>query len=468
MPSLLQPPVREIASAIADGKLTAAALADAVIANHDASEAARSAYKTWDADRLKANAAAADAVLKSSPPLGVLHGIPVSVKDIYGVKGYPTFAGTPAQLPTKWEREGPVVSAIRHQMGVVTGKTHTVELAFGGIGKNPHWETPRNPWDPKEHRAPGGSSSGAGVSLSTGTALVAMGTDTAGSVRIPASATGNVGLKTSFGRWPVDGIVPLSPSLDTAGLLARTVADAAVAFVALDPWSDGSLRTLDRLMGAEIDGLRIGVADDFFWDPCSPGIAEGVKGALDELSKKGARLVSLPIPEVDIYMPIFVKGGLPPAELYAFLRAELPDWLDKIDPIVQLRMEEASTLPAHEYLERVRVLGEAAKAADDRLSSVDVMVCPTLAITPPKLAEVEAIEDYRQANLAMLRNTAAANYLGLCALTMPVALDKAGMPVGMQLFARASTEDRLLRAAAAIERVLGTGRERLGAPPLGV
>jgi aspartyl-tRNA(Asn)/glutamyl-tRNA(Gln) amidotransferase subunit A len=140
-------------------------------------------------------------------------GIPISVKDLFGVPGLPTCAGTNAAFPREWEAAGPVVGAVLSQLGIVTGKTHTVEFAFGGLGTNPHWGTPVNPWSsPDEPRAPGGSSAGAGVSLAQGSALLALGTDTAGSVRIPASFTGQTALKTTHGRWSLEGIVPLSPS----------------------------------------------------------------------------------------------------------------------------------------------------------------------------------------------------------------------------------------------------------------
>jgi aspartyl-tRNA(Asn)/glutamyl-tRNA(Gln) amidotransferase subunit A len=465
MTDIMQASLAELAAALRDRKITAMALAEAAAANHDANAESLGAYKLWAPDAATAQAAAADAAFASGNELGPLQGIPISVKDLYGVRDWPTFAGTPKAFPPTWQDEGPVVTAIRGQLGVLTGKTHTVEFAFGGIGANPHWGTPRNPWDAEKHRAPGGSSAGAGVSLSVGSAVLALGTDTAGSVRIPASMTGNAGLKTGVGRWSIAQIAPLSPSLDTAGVLARTVADLAIGFVAIDPDYAARRREAPVPTPAPVSGLRLGVPENFFWDDCSPGIAEGAREALREAEKQGARLVSCTLPEADEIYPIFRAGGLAAVELYTFVKDELPEWFDLIDPIIVQRMEEAATLPAHEYVRRVRAMAELARSTAARLAEVDAMVSPTVPITPPVLADIAKVEDYRPANLMALRNTGIVNYLSLCALTMPVALDAAGMPVGLQLIGPLRSEEHLLSIGLGLERTLGTARERLGKPP---
>ena len=458
--------LRDLAGALRDGSVSAAELADAAIAAHEANDESFGAYKLWDPERTRKQAQAADAAFAAGIDLGPLQGIPMSVKDLYGVTGWPTYAGTPKQLPSTWEHEGPVITALQQQAAVITGKTHTVEFAFGGIGLNPHWDTPRNPWDADRARAPGGSSSGAGVSLAAGSACLALGTDTAGSVRIPASMTGNVGLKTSHGRWSIDQIAPLSPSLDTAGVLGRSVEDVVAAFVAIDPSYAGARHAIDAIQPAPIEGLRLGVSDTLLWDDCSPGVAEGVKAALAELVSAGAREVRLPFPEALEVNPIFLKGGLAAAELYTFVQDEIPEWFDLIDPIIRQRMAEAKDLPAHEYIRRIRTMERLADSADARLSEVDVLVSPTVAITPPALDDIAEIDAYRPANLLALRNTAVANYLSLCALTLPVALDRAGMPVGLQLMARYGEEEKLLATGLAVEQALGTGRDRFGTAPM--
>jgi len=226
--------LQQTAAFIRDGRVLD--LVDLALDAHDRHGARLNAYKTWDGPRVREQAEALHRMIATGVDLGPMMGIPVSVKDLYGVPGLPVFAGTSEALPGRWSRSGPVVSRLLAQMALVTGKTHTVEFAFGGIGINNHWGTPLNPWSrDDELRVPGGSSSGAGVSLLEGSAMLALGTDTAGSVRVPASFTGMVGLKTTFGRWSNDGIVPLSSSLDTPGILALSVLDVAYAFAAIDP-----------------------------------------------------------------------------------------------------------------------------------------------------------------------------------------------------------------------------------------
>ncbi|BBI64707.1 hypothetical protein HSBAA_60130 [Vreelandella sulfidaeris] len=258
--------------------------------------------------------------------------------------GLPTYAGSSQRLPKRWERPGPVVSALLKQLPSVMGKTHSVEFAFGGLGTNAHWGAPRNPWDAHQHRTPGGSSSGAGVSLVSGTASLALGTDTAGSVRIPASMTGVVGLKTTAGRWSIEQIVPLSSTLDTPGLLARWVDDLAFAFDALDSGLSGQD---DRVPATpSLAGLTFGVPETFFWDDCSPGIAETVRAAIKQLEAAGARIVTLELPGIDDAYELFKLGGVAAPELAAFLKTELPEMIDSLDPNVAARVKAADDMPA--------------------------------------------------------------------------------------------------------------------------
>lgn len=424
------------------------------------------AYVTRDSDISMAQSEFAGYLEQPEAVEQGLRGITVSIKDLFGLHGSPTFAGSPARLPAQYELEGPVVGALRRLGCVVTGKTHTVEFAFGGLGTNPHWPVPRNPWDANRHRVPGGSSAGAGVSLHCD-AQLALGTDTAGSVRIPASMTGCAGLKTSYGRWPTRGIVPLSPSLDSVGILARTVADLRYAFGLID----GALTDADagRGMSAKLPALKelkLGLCEEFFWRECSPGVAERVREAIEELGRAGARFERLILPETEPANELFLMGHLASCELYEFLCSELPSWLDSLDPAVQARMADAAELPAYEYLRRRRRLRQLRESAQQRLQGAEVVVTPTVAVTPPTLDEVAAPERYRRANLLALRNTSMGNLLGLCAVTLPVGLDQAGMPVGLQILGRHGQDARVLDIAAAIERVLGPARERLGRAPL--
>ena len=445
--------LRHIARDLADGSLSATDLLAHATARHDP---ALNAYVTWTPDlalrQAQAADADADAARASGLSLGGLHGVPVSVKDLYGVTGLPTFAGTPRALPEIWTAEGPILQSLRRQSAVILGKTHTVEFAFGGLGTSRHHPVPWNPRDRATHRAPGGSSSGAGVSVAEGTALVALGTDTGGSVRIPASLTGTVGLKTTLGRWSTAGIVPLSPSFDTPGILTRSADDAAFAFEQLD-----SARVPD--LPADM-ALRIGVAEPFFWQDCAPGIAERVTEALtlfqttSHATLTGTTLTETALPGVAEVYGIYHQGGIVSAELFAFLNGSLPDWLNTLDPRVRRRMDDGSALEAWRYLHRKARYAELAVQAAGVFDTCDVIVSPTVALTPPPIALLDDDATYNRLNLLVLRNTCVVSFLGLCAVTIPAGLDAAGMPVGLQLIGAPGSEPRLLAIARLFENTL--------------
>lgn len=456
----------ELASTLRAGKISAKELTDTCIANHDATEDLN-VYKKWTPDFARDSAALADDAFRTGVDLGVLQGIPVSVKDLYGVRGTQTFAGTYKAFPEDWQTEGPVVQSVRQQLGVITGKSHTVELAFGGLGVNSHWGTPRNPWDAEHHRVPGGSSAGAGVSLQQGSALVALGSDTAGSVRIPASMTGTVGLKTSVDRWSTDGIVPLSTTLDTAGVLARTVEDVAYAFAAIDPFIESTAQGfLSEIQNHPSSAVSIGIAREKVWDDCSAGVAEVVHEALKECEQAGVTLKDIELPECAGAMEMLGKGSVAAAECDEFIEAVVPEWRDHLDPLVSIRIRDGDQLSSREYLSRIRWFDDVANSASTRFADCDVIALPTVCVTPPRLDDVNELDSYRTNNMLALRNTCIANFLGLCAITIPAGLDQAGMPVGLQLMARHGDEEHLLAIALAVENIIGTSRQRLGKPPM--
>lgn len=454
--------LRQLHDGLRDGDYSATVLAHTCQENYQQHEPALNAYKTWNGDDAIATASLADRLLGRGVDLGALMGVPVSVKDLFAVRGLPTFAGSVESLGPSWEQPGPLVQSLEHQLAPVMGKTHTVEFAFGGIGMNAHWGTPCNPWGVREHRIPGGSSSGAGVSLAQGSALLALGTDTAGSVRIPASVTGQTALKLTHGRWPSAGIVPLSPSLDTPGILARSVDDLAFAFQALEKGRCGvapSIPVMDS-----VAGLRLGRVDEFFLAGADAAIVDVFDRAVQRLSAAGARVQNAELPGCHEAYAIFQQGGLAAPELCAFLKAELPGRMDRLDPVVRLRVEGAETLSSVDYLLRAHALRQAAQQALSAFSTADVLVTPTVAIAPPRLADLQAQEAYRHANMMVLRNTSIANLLGLCAVTLPVGLDALGLPVGLQLMAPPHAEEQLLAAALSIESCLGKPIDVLGCP----
>lgn len=465
MSDVLALPLAEIAMLLGEGKLKARALAEEAIANHERFGTKLLAYSQWTPEYARKCADAADAAFAVGSRAGSLQGIPTSIKDLFAVSGFPTYAGSPKRLPPKFEIDGPVVANLRKQLATVMGKTHMVEFAFGGTGQNAHYGSPRNPWDANAHRSPGGSSSGAGVSLCEGSALLAFGSDTAASVRLPAAMTGNAGLKFTKDRWSSEGIVPLSFTFDTPGILARSVTDAGFGFAALDPYLGDGFAFLRRVPTG-VEGIRIGVADSWFWDGCENGIDEVVRSAIDALASAGAVVKEKTLPEAREAFAVFSEGGVSAIELRAFLDRELPDWLTTIDPVNAPALKNAENLSAREYLTRRLRLLEVAKGAAARFDDVDVMATPTVMFTPHVLTEDAGPEKFWARNRNLVHNLVAANYLTLCAATLPVGLDRLGMPVGLQLIAKGGDDERLVAIACAAERVLGTPREILGAPPM--
>lgn len=452
-------PLETIAGQLRDGTVTAAALLGDATARHGATEERLRAYRTWAGPRAKTQAGAMDALLQNGIDLGPLMGIPVSIKDLYGVPGLPVFAGTDTEFDENWQKPGPVVKHMLAQGSIVTGKTHTVEFAFGGLGTNPHCGTPLNPWSsPAAPRVPGGSSSGAGVSLAQGSALAALGTDTAGSVRIPASFTGQAALKVTHGRWSLKGIVPLSPSFDTPGLLARSVKDLAFLFEAIEGGA--------RIPVQDLSGLRLGVVKNVVWDQIDPVIAANTQAALAAFEAAGAIITEVQLLHAEDALDIFRRGGLAATELRAFLDTTCPERMMRLDPTVMARVAAADEVTGAEYLKRRDALRGYGHTASAVFEAIDLLVTPTVPISAPLLADLGDPDNYRTANMLALRNTAVVNLLGWCATTLPTGLDGNGIPTGLQLIAPPGQEVRLLAASLGAEHALGAGPELLGAPPL--
>ena len=447
--------LEKLAGQLRDKTLTIRQLVEHAVANH--AESDHNAYVTWDGERALAVAQNLDGLLQQGYDTGALMGIPCSAKDLYGVPGLPTYAGTSEVFDEKWTKAGPVVGTVMQQGGIITGKTHTVELAFGGIGINDHWPTPKNPWG-GGGRIPGGSSSGAGVSLCEGSARIALGTDTAGSVRIPASVTGNVGLKLTQGRWSTANIVPLSSSFDTPGILCRTVEDIRFAFQAMDPTTAGVEKDIP------VTGMRIGVLGGLAAEGVDTDIANLVSAALHKIEGQGADLLQAHLSNDQAAIDLFRQGGLAASELAAFLSANYPQKIAKLAPIVRSRVDAASGLSAVDYVRRKTDFMRMSAETVGEMADVDFLACATIAISPPELASLSEPEQYAKANMATLRNTALANLLGLCSITLPIGLDRNGMPVGLMLMGRPYDEERLITAALAIEKIIGTGAQLLGSP----
>ena len=262
-----------------------------------------------------------------------------------------------------------------------------------------------------------------------------------GSVRIPATANGVVGLKISAHRWSNAGIVPLRASLDTPGPLTRTVADAAYVFSALDPaHKNNPAAFLNTLDDADISDLTIGIADSSLWEGCEPGIAEAVHGAVAELENAGARVIDAPSPETGELLDIVMRGEMLNIELLVFLEEELPGWLDQADPSLKARLESSRDVSAVELISRERWLSDVVLRAEAAFPAVDVLVAPTLCVTPPVVDPPPLPSNTPLTQgvgagghpLILVRNTCVVNFFSQCAISLPVGLDAENMPVGLQ------------------------------------
>ncbi len=462
---MLSRSIADIAAALRGGEFSATELMTAALDRHSQFGERLQAYKLFDAERALESAGAADQLLASNDEAPPLTGIPISVKDLYGVEGLPTFAGTPRQLPEKWSRDAWLVARLRAAGAITVGKTHMVEMAFGAVGINPHWDTPWNPWDDETHRIPGGSSSGAGVSLWEGSALIALGSDTGGSIRIPAALTGTVGQRTTKGRWPTDGVVPLSHTFDTVGALTRNVEDYIYFFGSVDPqWGDPRV-LLDRLATTELANVRMAVPRCGIWDDCELDIVDKLDGVLSQLSSHAGNLVEIDGELLDSAFELSLgRRPIASTECRAFLESELPGWLDILHPIVRSRLAQALTPGDPEYEAALADHRNMANQADKLFDDADILVLPGNVISPPPVADLIDLDRYATANDGILRPTYPISVLGLTAISIPVGIDRNGMPIGLQLVAPGGQDEALLGVALAAERVFGTASQSLGHP----
>jgi len=395
----------------------------------------------------RAAADAADARRKAGISLGPLDGALVSIKDLFDVAGEATTAGSIVlRDAAPAARDATIVHRLRQAGAVILGKTNMVEFAFSGLGLNPHYGTPGNAVDPL--RIPGGSSSGAGVAVAEGTSEISIGSDTGGSVRIPAALNGVVGFKPTTGRVPLDGAFPLAPSLDSIGPLARTVQDCALT----DAIMAGEEPR--RLEPYPLAGLRVGIPRGRLFTRSEAMVEEAFEGALSRLSQAGARIVEHSIDDLLLAM----RETTSQASIASIEAAEIhADWLesraDEIDQRVHYWLARSSAIPAHVYLRMMRRRNALVEAMDQRLAPVDVVALPTTAITAPLIAPLEADEElYNSTDTLILRNTQAANQFDLTALTLP--LPDCERPVGFMLMARHGADRRLLDIGASVEQEL--------------
>ncbi len=464
--------VTELGRALRTGEIDAVELAEWFLARIEALDGTLDAFHVVCAERARAQARAARDLLAAGVDFGPLHGIPYAAKDLFNVAGLPTTAGTSLLDENVAESTSTVVARLDAAGAVLLGKTNTVQFAYGGAGVNHDHGTPHNPWHETPH-LPGGSSSGSAVAVAAGLAAFGLGTDTGGSVRIPAALCGITGLKTTVGRVSRAGVYPLSASLDSVGPLTRDARDAALVYEVLrgeDPLDETTLGcpAQDTLatLEAGVGGLRVAFAESpAFWDDADPDVATAVRASIEAFERLGAHATQMPFAEADEARALNPRGLVIAAEAYMANRELLETQLDELDPIVATRMVSGGLVSAADYLQATAAWKAARASAAQVLSEVDVLLCPTTAIPARPVAEVDAdLEAYTRHNVLYLRNTAIGNILGLTGISVPCGRTDEGLPIGLMLYARPFAEELALRAALAYQGATGWHRIR---PDLG-
>jgi aspartyl-tRNA(Asn)/glutamyl-tRNA(Gln) amidotransferase subunit A len=373
-------------------------------------------------------------------------GIPVSIKDLFDEAGVVTLGGSRVRIGAPpAERDSAVVARLRAAGLVIVGRTNLTEFAYSGLGINPHYGTPRNAWDRAAARIPGGSSSGAAISVSDGMAAAAIGTDTGGSVRIPAALNGLCGFKPTARRVPLAGTLPLSLSADSAGPIARTLADCAL----LDAVLAGEAVAVPEAL--PLRGLRLAVPTTVVQDDLAPAVARAFALALTRLSAAGAELVEAAFPEFARVGEVNPRGAISGAEAWWFHRHTIAAHADGYDPRVLARIRPGEAISAADYIEMLQQRKRFIADVEARCAAYDALLMPTTPDTAPTIAEVLASDEaYFRWNSRMLRNPSLVNLFDGCALTLPchVAGDA---PVGLMIAGPANSDRRILAIGLAAE-----------------
>ena len=438
----------QAAADLASGRTTARALTDQCLERiADPNGEGARAFVAVYAEQARVSADAMDALRRVGRAPGPYAGIPVSLKDLFDVAGEPTTAGSAVLKGAKpASAHAPVVARMLAQGFVPVGRTNMTEFAFSGLGLNPHYGTPRSPWgrDAGGGRIPGGSSSGAAVSVADGMAFAALGTDTGGSCRIPAAFCGVVGYKPTARRVPLAGVLPLAPSLDSVGPLARSVRCCAAVDAVL---AGQALRAVEPMT---LRGLRLAVPGNMVMEGVDPVVAEVFGRALNRLGNLGVRVTHLSFPPFERIASANAGGGLAPVEAYAWHRALIAEQGGAYDERVRKRIERGAAMSGAELIALQAARTEICASMDAMTAPFDAVAMPTTPILPPRIDALDEEATYVQTNGLVLRNPSLANVLDRCSISIPV--HRPGeAPVGLMLMGETGGDARLFAIAAGIE-----------------
>ncbi len=448
-PALL--PAHILSAEIGAGRLSPVEIVEALLARIGAQDQKLHAYVEVYADEARLAAEAADKAIRSGHRIGPLHGIPIALKDLIEIEGRVTTGGSQVWRERRSTYTATIAQRLIAAGMIVIGKTHTVEFAMGGWGTNQHRGTPWNPWDPAVARTPGGSSSGTGVAVAACMAPWGIGTDTGGSVRLPSSWCGLSGLKTTIGRVSTYGILPLSPSLDTPGPMARSVEDAALLYQAIEGSDPNDPRTLGRppagsmpMMRRGVRGLKLARMPAVERDHVAPEVLAAYDSALDTLAGLGAEIVTVTLKRRFADYTRLV-GRIIGAESYFLVGDLVDDMTLPIDEAVRPRIATGRGVSARDYLGALREQAEAKKEFDAALGDADALLTPT---TTTAAIPLDAVD---QATTPA-HFTRFVNALEMCALAVPNGLTATGLPLSLQIVCRAYDEATALRVGWAYQQ----------------
>jgi aspartyl-tRNA(Asn)/glutamyl-tRNA(Gln) amidotransferase subunit A len=443
------PTLASLADDLENGRTTSRKLVDACLARiADPSGEGGRAFIHVDAEAAIEAAEAMDRLREVKAAPSPYAGIPVSIKDLFDIKGQVTRAGSRAlEDSAPADADAPVVARLRQAGFIVIGRTNMTEFAYSGIGINPHYGTPKSAWQRDVGHVPGGSSSGAAVSVVDRMAHGALGTDTGGSCRIPAAYNGIVGFKPTQRRIPLEGGVPLSFTLDSFGPIARSVACCAVldAVLANEP--------IVPLQPRPIKGMRLAVPTTVALDDLDDEVARTFERSLETLSRQGALIERIAVPEFLDVGTTNTRGGFAAAESYAWHRYLIVSHGDVYDPRVSLRILRGESISAADYIDLLDARKSMIARATVRLAPYDALVLPTTANTPPRIADLADDKAFTKANLLSLRNCTLINMMDGCAISLPCHRE-GEVPVGLMLAAAGGSDRRIFELAAAMEDVI--------------
>ena len=443
--------VAQLSKGLAARQFSPVDVVEASLAKIAALEPKLQAFVQVHGAQAKLAAEAADKAIRSGHGLGPLHGIPIAIKDLVEFKGHATTAGCVLWRERISTHSATLVEKLLAAGMIVLGKTHTVEFAYGAWGTNQHMGTPWNPWDLKTARTPGGSSSGSAVAVASRMAPCAIGTDTGGSVRVPASWCGITGLKTSIGRISTHGVIPLSPTLDTPGPLARSVEDCAILLMLMqgpDPQDPLTARLplsspMESLRRG-VKGLRLARLPDGERGELDAEVLAAYDRSLKELADMGAEIVDLAKGGRTLKESGDLVGKIISAECYPRLAELVDNDSAQLDQAVRARVRAGASISSRQYLD---VLADREKAKQEfaaRIDGIDAVLSPGTLTPAIPLTEVDQTK-------TPAISTRWVNYLDLCALTLPNGMTKAGLPIGLQIACRGGDEAMALRIGWALE-----------------